>query len=153
MSDYDKKPFISITWTADFERFGVSGYSDSMIRLMKRRVYDIAGITDPKVSVSLNKKVLKVKTFSDYAKLYQISAKPLLTISISDRWSLCVSTSDDKFEQVSFVNGIATCKGGKHVDAITKRRKPLKRSYQKESKKRCEWILYQELFEDSILIA
>lgn len=120
ITDYDKKPYTRITWTADFERFGVLGYSDSMIRLMKRRVYDIAGITDPKVSVSLNKKVLKVKTFSDYAKLYQAPSKPLLSATLHGRWTLCVSTSDDKFEQVSFVNGISTCKGGKHVDTITK---------------------------------
>ena len=52
ISDYDKKPYTRITWTADFERFGVSGYSSDMIRLMKRRVYDIAGITDPKVRLT-----------------------------------------------------------------------------------------------------
>ena len=29
-------------------------------------------------------------------------------------------STNDKFEQVSFVNGIATPKGGKHVDFIVK---------------------------------
>ena len=40
---------------------------------------------------------------------------------IDDRWNIGVSTSKtDKFEQISFVNGIATFKGGKHVDYICK---------------------------------
>ena len=40
---------------------------------------------------------------------------------LSDRWELgvCVSTND-KFEQISFVNGISTPNGGTHVDTITK---------------------------------
>jgi DNA topoisomerase-2 len=39
----------------------------------------------------------------------------------SDRWEYCVCSSDtDKFEQVSFVNGICTSKGGVHVDVIVK---------------------------------
>ena len=38
-----------------------------------------------------------------------------------NRWSAGVAISKtDKFEQVSFVNGIATPKGGKHVDYISK---------------------------------
>uniref|UniRef100_A0A6C0FAP4 DNA topoisomerase (ATP-hydrolyzing) n=1 Tax=viral metagenome TaxID=1070528 RepID=A0A6C0FAP4_9ZZZZ len=120
ITDYDKKPYTRITWIADFQRFGVDGYSDSMISLMKRRVYDIAGITDPKVSVSLNKHVLKVKTFPDYAKMYLEKNAICLSTQLGERWSLCVSLSEDKFEQVSFVNGIATSKGGKHVDTVTK---------------------------------
>ena len=40
---------------------------------------------------------------------------------IHPRWSIGVALSTtDKFEQVSFVNGISTSKGGKHVDYITK---------------------------------
>ena len=39
---------------------------------------------------------------------------------IHERWSLGIAIStNDKFEQISFVNGIATPKGGKHVDYIT----------------------------------
>ena len=39
----------------------------------------------------------------------------------SDRWELGVSVSaNDKFEQVSFVNGISTPNGGIHVDIVSK---------------------------------
>ena len=37
----------------------------------------------------------------------------------NDRWEYCVSLSPThEFQQVSFVNGINTSKGGKHVDYI-----------------------------------
>ena len=34
-------------------------------------------------------------------------------------WEVCVSGSPDGFEQVSFVNSIATSRGGNHVNAVT----------------------------------
>ena len=70
ISDYTGKPYTKITWISDFKRFGIEKYSDDMINLMIRRVYDIAGITDKSVSVYLNKKKLSVKNFSDYSKMY-----------------------------------------------------------------------------------
>ena len=40
---------------------------------------------------------------------------------LHDRWEISVAVSkNDKFENYSFVNGIFTSKGGKHVDMITK---------------------------------
>ena len=120
--DYDGKPFTRVSWIADFERFGISGYNQDMINLMYRRVYDISGITDKSVSVSLNKKKLSIKDFLDYSKLY-LNDESIIYEEINDSgipWKIAVSTSNDKFEQVSFVNGIATSKGGKHVDMISK---------------------------------
>ena len=94
-----------------------------MINLMMRRVYDIAGITDKSVSVYLNKKKLSVKGFSDYSKMY-LKDETLIYDEFVDNnipWKIGVSISNtDSFEQVSFVNGISTSKGGKHVDLISK---------------------------------
>lgn len=120
VKSFKQKPFTRISWIADFARFGVTGYSDSMKALMMRRVYDIAGITDPKVAVYLNKVRLPVKTFMDYSRMYLTEEDPLLTCELGPRWKLGISLSNDKFEQVSFVNGISTSKGGKHVDCIAK---------------------------------
>ena len=115
------KPFTKITWTTDFERFGITGYSDYMVNLMSRRVYDIAGITNNTVSVYLNDKKIKINNFIDYSRLYLTKEDKLICEKIDDRWNIGVSTSKtDKFEQISFVNGIATFKGGKHVDYICK---------------------------------
>ena len=48
------KPYTKITWKCDFKRFDLQKYSDDMINLMYRRIYDIAGITDKSISVYLN---------------------------------------------------------------------------------------------------
>ena len=123
VTDFDGKPYTKITWISDFKRFGIEKYSDDMINLMIRRVYDIAGITDKCISVYLNKKKLKIKSFLDYSKMYlndeEIVYEEIIQNNIP--WKIGVTLSKtDKFEQVSFVNGIANPKGGKHVDMISK---------------------------------
>jgi len=116
-----QKPYTKISWIVDFSRFGLSSYSDKMYQLMERRLYDIAGLTDKSVNVYYNGSLIKQKTFDKYCKLYLTSDDKFVYEDIHERWSLGVSISTtDKFEQVSFVNGIATPKGGKHVDSIVK---------------------------------
>ena len=114
------KPYTKITWKVDFHRFGITQLPPDIVNLMVRRIYDIAGITDSKVNVYYNNEKIKVKSFIDYIDLYP-NGKGKIYGKLSDRWELgvCVS-SNDKFEQVSFVNGIATPKGGTHVDVISK---------------------------------
>ena len=113
------KPYTKITWKCDFKRFGIKNYSEDMINLMYRRIYDIAGITDKSVNVYLNDEKIKIKSFLDYVKLYNDSQK--FHETISDRWDIIFSVShNDTFEQLSFVNGICTSKGGSHVECIAK---------------------------------
>jgi DNA topoisomerase-2 len=120
IAKYKGKPYTKITWKIDFKRFDIEGYSEDMISLMKRRVYDIAGVTDNKVSVYYNEKKINIKSFQDYIELYPSPSKKIYEKS-SDRWEIGVSVStNDKFEQVSFVNGISTPNGGIHVDTVSK---------------------------------
>jgi DNA topoisomerase-2 len=113
------KPYTKITWKCDFGRFGIQKYSDEMIKLMYRRIYDIAGITDKSINVFLNGEKIKIKSFIDYINLYNDSTK--YQEIVSDRWDVIFSVShNDTFEQVSFVNGICTSKGGSHVECIAK---------------------------------
>ena len=37
-----------------------------------------------------------------------------------ERWEVAVAPSDNGFQQMSFVNSIATTKGGRHVDHVSK---------------------------------
>ena len=114
-----KDPYTKLSWIADFNRFGIEKYSDDMISLMIRRVYDIAGITDNNISVYYNNIKIKIKSFLDYINLYPGSDK--IYEKISDRWEVAIGISEnDKFEQISFVNGISTSNGGIHVDVIVK---------------------------------
>lgn len=74
----------------------------------------------------LNGKKLPVKNFKDYIDLYikdsqDDSGSPLKLAyeSCNERWEVAVTLSDRGFQQVSFVNSIATTKGGRHVDHVT----------------------------------
>jgi len=117
---YSGKPYTKVTWKMDFKRFDIEGFTEDMVGLMKRRVHDIAGVTDNKVSVFYNGSKVNIKSFQDYIELYPSPSKKIYEKS-SERWELGVSVSNnDKFEQVSFVNGISTPNGGIHVDVISK---------------------------------
>lgn len=94
---------------------------DDICSLLKKRVYDMAGIL-PGVKVSLNKKKIECNTFDKYISMY-LGAKstyprirdPAVN---NDRWQVVVSFSEGDFKQVSFVNSICTSKGGTHVNYI-----------------------------------
>lgn len=73
----------------------------------------------------LNNEKLPVKNFKDYIDLYikenaDDSGAPLKVVyeNAGDRWEVAVTLSDRGFQQVSFVNSIATTKGGRHVDYV-----------------------------------
>jgi DNA topoisomerase II len=114
------KPFTKITWLPDYERFGMNGLEDSVKELMIKRVYDIAGITDKETKVYLNGKILESKTFDKYVNLYLPPGDEIKTVfAEAPGWQVVAcSSTDDIFEQVSFVNGINTSRGGTHVDYI-----------------------------------
>ena len=117
-----KKPYTKVSFRPDYMRLGLTrGLTPEMISLLKKRVYDIAAVTDAKIKVSYNGTTVPVKTFSHYVDLYiGKGAKKVHEISAgNDRWEYCVSLSaTHQFEHVSFVNGICTFKGGKHIDYI-----------------------------------
>ena len=119
------KPYTTITFRPDYARFGVDvtdGLPDGIKSVFERRVYDIAAVTDKKVRVKYNSTSLPVKTFEQYIDQYigTKSGAPRTYESGDERWEYAVALSPtEEFEQVSFVNGISTSKGGKHVDYIT----------------------------------
>ena len=118
------KPYTKVSFIPDFQRLGLSGLSADMMNLLIKRVYDIGAVTDQtqkKIKVSYNKNVLPVKTFTQYLDLYigQKDESKRVYEYHNDRWEYAVAFSDKhEFIQVSFVNGICTPKGGKHVDYV-----------------------------------
>lgn len=115
------KPYTSISFKPDYVRLGISNLSSDMIDLFKRRVYDIAAITEKSVKVKYNDKVIPVKTFEQYVDLYigsKSETKRYYEFS-NERWEYVVALAPkEEFTHVSFVNGIFTSKGGKHVDYL-----------------------------------
>ena len=116
------KPYTKITFKPDYKRFGLSGLTDDIKNVLIRRVYDIAGITDKNIKVKLDSSILSIKNFTQYIDLYigtKEDSKRSYEIHDNDRWEYAVSlSSTHEFQQISFVNGIFTSKGGKHVDYI-----------------------------------
>jgi len=115
------KPYTKITFKPDLAKFGLKKLDDNMVALMRKRVYDCSACTDRTVGVYLDGKKIATKSFEDYVNLYigKKSETKRVYEKVSDRWEVvaCVSP-DDKMEQISFVNGIYTGKGGKHVDHV-----------------------------------
>ena len=114
----NSKPYTKITFIPDLKRFKLKKLSQDVISLMKRRVYDCIVCTSKKVSVYLDGKKLKEKSFLSYTSLY--SENDFAATESEDKdfvWNVSAGLSDN-YEQVSFVNGVSTTKGGKHVDYI-----------------------------------
>lgn len=113
------KPYTRITFKPDYTRLGIAGMTPDMINLFKRRIYDIAAVTSKTVKVKCNSQLIPVKTFQQYVDLYLSNDSKKVYDAPNDRWEYAVALSPNhEFSQVSFVNGIYTNKGGKHVDYI-----------------------------------
>ena len=113
------KPYTKIVFKPDYARFGIENLSSQMRELLMKRVYDISAVTDKSVKVKLNDKIVPVKNFQQYIDLYLNDDNKKNYEEGNDRWEYAVALSPThEFQQVSFVNGISTSKGGKHVDYI-----------------------------------
>jgi DNA topoisomerase II len=113
------KPFTRITFRPDYTRLGITTLTPDMVNLFKRRIYDIAAVTCKNVKVKCNSQLIPVKTFQQYTDLYLNTDAKKVYDSPNARWEYAVAVSPThEFIQVSFVNGIYTSKGGKHVDYI-----------------------------------
>ena len=113
------KPYTKIEFKPDYKRLGLThGLTDDMISIFKRRVYDIAAVTDKNVKVKLNGSLIPLKTFQQYVKLV-VGDNDLKYEEANERWEYAITLAQDgEFSQMSFVNGIYTSKGGKHVEYI-----------------------------------
>ena len=116
--------YTSITFYPDLEKFQMETLDKDIVDLFSRRAFDIAASTRG-VHVFLNGKKLKIHNFKDYVDLYikdktDDTGSPLKCVfeSVNPRWEVALTLSDKGFQQVSFVNSIATTKGGKHSDYV-----------------------------------
>lgn len=120
------KSFTQISFIPDWKRFDMTNLEDDTILMFKKRVYDCVACSDKNVTVYWNGEKLHGKTFLDYISFYfpQSDAKDIFY----DKYEMKVGKNMyvwevgivpyTQFEQVSFVNGINTTQGGKHVDTI-----------------------------------
>jgi DNA topoisomerase-2 len=116
-----KAPYTQITFTPDYERFGIKNITDDIYKLFHRRVIDACATTNKDVSVSFNGEKISIKDFEKYCELFlDKKEQPLIYEACGERWEIGASiSSSGSFEYLSFVNGINTIKGGKHIEYIT----------------------------------
>ena len=124
---YEGEDFTRVTFEPDFRKFKMTELDSDIISLLKKRVYDVAGTSPTRINVFLNDKKIKVNNFTEYVDLYikdkyfDEEAKiefPKIEANSTERWEVIFSMTDGTFQQVSFVNGICTSKGGTHVNYI-----------------------------------
>jgi DNA topoisomerase-2 len=115
-----RKPYTTIRFVPDYVRFGLAdGLTPDMRSLFLKRAYDTSAVTAADVNVFVNGEKTGLKSFERYADLY-LGAKgdhPRVYEKLGDRWEV-VATAWDCADSVSFVNGICTVRGGRHVDHI-----------------------------------
>lgn len=107
------KGFTEVIWTLDFERFKMKGYTKDIISLYTRYVIDAAMLS--KVDVYLNDVLIPVNNLTTYSRMYKSPTNDSLLIRIQS--SEILVTPATEFQAVSFVNGVYTRHGGRHVDA------------------------------------
>ena len=126
--------YTQIIFKPDFKRFNLEEFTDDILSLMYKRVYDIAATTSKNVNVYLNDEKINIKTFDEYISYHypeeikETSESETSVFSlkkckvyeeINDRWKVgVIFNPDNGYEHISFVNGISTYKGGTHVDYI-----------------------------------
>ncbi|ESR52318.1 hypothetical protein CICLE_v10030505mg [Citrus x clementina] len=109
--------WTKVSFKPDLAKFNMTHLEDDVVALMKKRVVDLAGCLGKSVKVELNGHRVPVKSFAEYVDMYPKSVTRFHE-RVNERWEICVTLSEGQFQQVSFVNGIATIKGGTHVDYV-----------------------------------
>ncbi|KAK6343214.1 DNA topoisomerase 2 [Orbilia blumenaviensis] len=125
--------YTKVTFKPDLEKFGMTEIDDHFESLVRRRVYDLAGCCRD-LKVYYNGDQIKIKDFRAFMQLHvdsilrdkqeaglilELDSKPPIAYErVNDRWEIGFAVSDGTFQQVSYVNSIATTSGGTHVNYV-----------------------------------
>jgi len=115
---------VKITIKPDFEKFKTNKFSNDMILLLKRRAIDLIGLVRKDVTIYLQDTKLDDSDFTNYLKYYESNEEYWFNTKCikNDLWRIALrfnnNKSIDSGIHISFVNGINTNRGGKHVDYI-----------------------------------
>lgn len=121
-----EKPYTKVQFWPDFSKFGVEGFTEDIISLFRKRVYDLAACTNSRIKVYLDGKLLDVTNFASYIQKHydyeseeSTASQPIYEVSDNRRWRVgAVYDPSSGYQHVSYVNGICTYKGGSHVNHV-----------------------------------
>ncbi len=132
--DTASKGYVSITYVPDLDRFLHVKGSDGklhpdMIAVLHTRALELAALVGKDVKVTWNDTELKTNTFEKFVRMFlrEDAEKCFVYERCNPRWEIAavlthmlfndeVGTPEDR--HISFVNGINTRKGGKHVETV-----------------------------------
>lgn len=126
--DTATKGYVEITYVPDLKRFQHVNLVD-MLTVFHTRAIELAALAGKDVKVTWNEAEIKTDTFEKFVRLFlrEDSEKCLAYEKPNPRWEVAAvptallfndedGTPDDR--HISFVNGINTRKGGKHVETV-----------------------------------
>jgi DNA topoisomerase-2 len=123
-----KNGYTCVTFTPDFAKFKLDGFSLDNYALFKKRIYDLAATTNciRPTKVYFNDELITTNTFAKYVDLHFPDGASYEKV-IDDkqaRWQVCVvfdTTDTLEHQNISFVNNICTSSGGTHVNDVVDR--------------------------------
>jgi DNA topoisomerase II len=123
------KGSVSIEFAPDMSRFAYANLPD-MLSVFHTRVIELAAMVGSSVKVSWNGAAIGVNTFDKYMKLFLKDGMTAVTFeNCGPRWEVGAVLARHLYSEdegmpdekhISFVNGIQTRKGGKHVEHVVK---------------------------------
>jgi DNA topoisomerase-2 len=123
--DKAQKGYVRIAFKPDLTRFIGLNLAEMQLVLHTRAI-EIAALAGKEVKVSWNGAVLPTNTFEKFTHLFIRDEANIAYERCGDRWEVAAVLTrslfgdDDSHDErhVSFVNGVNTKKGGKHVETV-----------------------------------
>lgn len=173
------EPYTKFTFLPDYERFGMNGIDDDTFSLLYKRIFDACFWISNNGMKIFEKELetkCKIKKFpidiyfnnnkletnlNTYVNLYSNLDINNIYTFVGYRWEISIIESpNNKFNQISMVNGITTNRGGKFVDYITNQFTKKCCEYIKSKKKNLKdikpthikdniWIFIKHIMEDT----
>lgn len=109
-----KKGMTTVAWSWDFKWFGIKQLSTDTFNLFKMQLFNTAMITGLKVVLNDEKMPNKLLSYFSY---FQEHEEDSLKFETEFSRVIVTPSIDKEHETISFVNGVQTRKGGKHVTA------------------------------------
>ena len=127
VKDKSTKGFVKITYEPDSKRFpGLD--LDAMMAVLHTRAIELAAMAGKEVKVSWNGTLVPTNTFEKFINLFVKDGTSHAYERCGERWEVGAVLARNLFSEddspddrhISFVNGINTRKGGKHVESVLK---------------------------------
>lgn len=114
-----KENGTTVTFYPDLDRFKVKEIDETHQNYIYQRLLCLS-IIFPKIRFKFNKRVLKVKTFKDFIKMFSNNDNNFEIYETDNIKLAILPNPTDDFKHFTYINGLKIKDGGVHVDSIMK---------------------------------